>query len=82
MFDSKTLDDLASRITNILPVGAMEFQRDMEKNLRAILSSATARLDLVPREEFEVQKELLDSVQDRVAALERQIAGLTANKEG
>ena len=80
MFDHKTLDELTTRITNLLPPGAAEFQRDMEKNLRAILSSVFTHLDLVPREEFDIQKEQLDRVQDRVALLERQIDALLAKK--
>ncbi|CAK0768360.1 Ubiquinone biosynthesis accessory factor UbiK [Gammaproteobacteria bacterium] len=78
MFDPKFFDDLTARLTSILPAGAVEFQRDMEKNLRAVLSSAFARLDLVTREEFEVQKVLLERTQDRVMALERRIEALTA----
>ncbi|CAK0779749.1 Ubiquinone biosynthesis accessory factor UbiK [Gammaproteobacteria bacterium] len=78
MFDPKTLDDLTTRLTSMLPTGALEFQRDLEKNLRAVLSSAFARLDLVTREEFEIQKALLERTQDRVAALARQVEALTA----
>ena len=73
MFDTKTIDDITARVKSLLPAGALEFPRDLEKNLRAILSSALAKLDLVTREEFEVQKALLESTQDRVTALERQI---------
>jgi len=78
MFDPKILDDLATRLSNLLPAGAVEFQRDMEKNLRAALSAALARFDLVTREEFEVQKALLERTQDRVTALESQMASLLA----
>lgn len=78
MFDPKILDDMAARLTSILPPGVLEFQRDLEKNLRAVLSSSLARLDLVTREEFEIQKILLERIQDRVVALERQIVALEA----
>jgi hypothetical protein len=73
MFDPKMLDDLTSRFTSLLPAGAVEFQRDLEKNIRAIFSSALAKMDLVTREEFEVQKALLERTQDRMMALERQL---------
>ncbi len=82
MFDNKTLEDITTHITSMLPTGAVEWQRDVEKNLRAMLTAAFAKLDLVPREEFEVQKELLDRLQDRVATLERQLrrAGTTSSE--
>lgn len=76
MFDSKFLDDLANRLTSILPPGAAEFHRDLEKNFRAILSAAFAKLDLVTREEFEVQKVLLERTQERLNELERKIAAI------
>ncbi|CAK0750429.1 putative ubiquinone biosynthesis accessory factor UbiK [Gammaproteobacteria bacterium] len=80
VFDPKILDELTARLSSLLPAGALEFQRDVEKNLRAALSSAFARLDLVTREEFEVQKALLERTQDRLTALERQMESLMARK--
>jgi len=79
MFDTKILDDLANRLVTILPSGALELHRDLEKNIRAVLASAFAKLDLVSREEFEVQKILLERTQERLLELERQIAVLTAS---
>jgi hypothetical protein len=78
MFDPKTLDELTERMASLLPPGVREFQQDMEKTLRATLSAAFARLDLVTREEFEVQKALLERTQARVTALERQVEALEA----
>ena len=73
MFDQKTLDDLTVRLTSLIPEGALELRRDMEKNIRAMLSSAFSHLDLITREEFEVQKALLERALDRLAALEQQL---------
>jgi len=80
LIDHKTLDDLTRRLSEALPDGVRDLQQDVEKNLRAVLSSAFARLDLVTREELDVQKEVLartraqlDMLAQRVAELENQL---------
>lgn len=50
--------------------------RDFEKNAKAMFAAAFARLDLVTREEFEVQKALLASTREKLEALERRVAEL------
>jgi ubiquinone biosynthesis accessory factor UbiK len=52
--------------------------RDVEKNLRAILSATLSRLDLVTREEFDVQAKVLARAREKLAALEARIADLEA----
>jgi len=52
--------------------------RDFEKNAKAMFAAAFARLDLVTREEFEVQKALLASTREKLEALERRVAELDA----
>jgi ubiquinone biosynthesis accessory factor UbiK len=54
--------------------------RDFEKNARALLAQGFARLDLVTREEFEVQALLLSRTQDKLRELEARIAALEAQK--
>ena len=49
---------------------------DIEKNLRALLSSSFAKLDLVTREEFDVQREVLKRSRDKISQLEAQLAEL------
>lgn len=49
---------------------------DLEKNIKAVLSSAFGRLDLVTRDEFEVERALLLKAQERLAALEEKVAKL------
>jgi len=77
MFNSKILGDVASRVGQMLPEGAMMLPQEIEKNMKALFSSALAKLDLVTREEFDIQKALLDATQDRLATLERQVERLT-----
>lgn len=76
MIDPKTLDDLAQRLAGSVPAGVRELQQDLEKNLRATLQSGLARLDLVTREEFDAQREVLARTRSKLQALERQVAEL------
>ena len=78
MLDPKTLDDLAQRLAGSVPAGVRELQQDLEKNLRATLQASLARLDLVTREEFDAQREVLARTRTRLQALERQVAELEA----
>jgi len=78
MIDAKVLDDLAKNLTDALPKGLREVQRDVEKNLRAVLSSAFAKMDLVTREEFDVQAAVLARSRAKLEALEKRLAELEA----
>jgi BMFP domain-containing protein YqiC len=76
MLNNKFLDEISSRISQLaagLPgAPAAEF----EKNAKALLSSAFARLDLVTREEFDLQRELLAKAREKLEALETKLAQL------
>lgn len=73
MPDTRLLDDLAARISALL---AASPAKDVEKNLRTLLGSALGRLDLVTREEFDIQREALARARERLAVLEAKIAEL------
>jgi ubiquinone biosynthesis accessory factor UbiK len=73
MFDSKSIDDIANRLANAIPPSFNHLKEDMEKNFHAILQSALARLDLVSREEFEVQKAVLAKTRQKLEALEQRV---------
>ncbi len=72
-FDQQ-FDDMAKRLTEALPPGMRQVQSDVEKNIRAGLHSLFSRMDLVTREEFEVQQAVLERTRSRLEALERQVA--------
>ena len=74
MFDTKSIDDIANRLANAIPPSFNHLKEDMEKNFHAILQSALARLDLVTREEFEVQKAVLAKTRQKLEALEEKVA--------
>ncbi len=78
MLDPKLLENISAQISAKL--AATPFA-DIEKNLRAMLMASFARLDLVTREDFEVQKELLASAQIRLASLEAKIAELEGRRK-
>ncbi len=76
MFDMKFIDDTVKKLTESLPPGLNEFKKDLEKNFRAILQSMFAKLDLVTREEFDVQKKVLTKTRAKMNVLEKQVAHL------
>ena len=73
MLNSKTLDDLAARIGKAFEASPA---RDVEKNVKAMLQSGLAKLDVVTRAEFDVQKEVLARTREKVEALELRVAAL------
>ena len=75
MIDSRLLDDLRNRIHAALRDSPAQ---DIERNLRALLAAWFDRLDLVLREDFEVQKKLLERSQAKLAELEARVAELEA----
>lgn len=76
MFDQTAIDNLAERITKAIPPGFTHFKDDLEKNVHALLQSALAKLDLVSREEFEVQKAVLAKTRHKLEDLEKRVAEL------
>lgn len=78
MIDPKILDDLSKRFAETIPAGVRQMQADLEKNFHAILQAAFAKLDLVTREEFDVQQGVLARTRAKLEALEKQVAELEA----
>jgi BMFP domain-containing protein YqiC len=80
MLNPKLLDEMSARVSALLattPAG------DIEKNLRAALAGLFAKLDLVTREEFDVQREVLARTREKLLALEARVGDLEAlNKPG
>lgn len=72
-FDQQ-FDEMAKRLSESLPPGMRQMQADVEKNVRSGLHSLFSRMDLVTREEFDVQQAVLERTRSRLEALERQVA--------
>jgi len=75
MAQTSLLEDLSARISEFL---AASPAKDLEKNLKALLTVAFARLDLATREEFEVQAAVLARAREKLAELERRVVELEA----
>lgn len=73
MIDKSLLDELGKGLGEAVRASPAE---DLERNLRALLTAFFDRMDLVVREDFEVQKQLLERAQARLAALEARLAEL------
>ena len=78
MIRLKALDDLAHRLSELLPPGMEDARADLEKNFRAALHSGFSKLDLVTREEFDVQRAVLMRTREKLALMERVLGDLEA----
>ena len=78
VIDPKLFEELRARIDEALRASPAQ---DVEQNLRALLAAWFDRLDLVLREDFEVQKKLLERAQAKLAELETRIAELEARRK-
>ena len=78
MLENRIFDDIARRLSGAMPASAQAVQDDLEKNLRAAAQAAFTRLDLVTREEFDVQRKVLARSRAKIELLEKQVAELEA----
>lgn len=78
--DPKVLDDLARRLSETVPPGLTALRDDLERNFRAVLQSGLARLDLVTRQEFDVQSGVLRRSRERLEQLESRLAQLESRQ--
>jgi len=76
--NSSGLDDLARRLADAVPESVRALGRDLEGNFKAVLQSQLSKLDLVSRQEFDVQAALLGRTQAALAALEARLKELEA----
>lgn len=74
--DPRFIDDLARRLSNAVPPGVNALRRDLEDNFKAVLQAALAKLDLVSRQEFDVQAGVLRRTREKLEALETRLAAL------
>jgi len=75
--NDRLLGDLAARLAEF---AAANPAKDLEKNFRGLLSSAFSRLELVSREEYDVQVQVLARAREKLAALEARVAELEARR--
>ena len=81
MIDPRKFDDLARRIQASLPPGLDEVREDVTRNIRAVIAAGIARMDLVEREEFDVQSAVLARTREKLEALELRVRELEEQLE-
>ena len=70
------LDDMVNRLLDSLPAGLRDLKQDATKNLRATMHSTLSKMDLVTREEFDIQQGVLARTRAKLETLEKQVAEL------
>jgi len=76
---NRIVDEIGDRLRQVLEASPA---KDLERNVRAVLTSMFSRLDLVTREEFDVQREVLLRTRERLAELEQKISALERRPPG
>lgn len=76
MLDPKKLEEVAAKLAAVLPPSLSGLRRELEENFRAVLRANLERLDLVSRERFDIQAQLLQRTQERLLQMESRLAAL------
>ena len=82
MIDLAQLDELARRLSSLVPPGLRESREELQQNFKSVLQTGLGKLDLVTREEFDVQRAVLTRTREKLEALEREVAALTGEAPG
>jgi len=78
MIDLSHIDDLARRLSNLVPPGMREGREELQQNFKAVLQGGLSKLDLVTREEFDVQRAVLLRTREKLEQLQRTVEALEA----
>ena len=79
---NESLDRLAKTLADTVPQGLRSVRDDLEKNFQSVLKSGLGKLDLVTREEFEVQAAVLARTREKLEALERRLEKMESKPAG
>lgn len=80
MIDLSHIDDLARRLSVLVPPSMREGQEELQQNFKAVLQSGLSKLDLVTREEFDVQRAVLLRTREKLEALQQAVEQLEAQR--
>ena len=78
MIDIRTLDELTKRLSAMMPADLHAAKEDLERNVKTVLQAGLKKLDLVTREEFEVQRAVLLRTREKLEALEAKLSEFEA----
>lgn len=81
MLDPKKIEEMANKFSQSIPSGAKAFQKDIEKSFKDVLQSIVSKMDLVTREEFDVQQKVLTRTREKIENLEKIVAELEKNQD-
>jgi len=76
----ESIEGLAKKLADAVPEGLRAVREDVERNFRTVLRGGLAKLDLVTREEFEVQEAVLARTREKLDALEKRLADFEDNR--
>ncbi|WP_176754967.1 ubiquinone biosynthesis accessory factor UbiK [Pseudidiomarina indica] len=76
MMDPKKIEDIARQINDSIPAGVKDFAGQFEQRVKTILQQQLSKLDVVTREELDVQQQMLLRLRQRVEQLEQELAQL------
>jgi len=76
-----SIENLARRLAESVPEGLRSMRNELEENFRSVLKSGLGKLDLVTREEFEVQEAVLMRTREKLVALEERLAEIEAAQD-
>jgi BMFP domain-containing protein YqiC len=80
--ESPSINEIAKRLWASLPVAVRGAQVDLENNFRVVLRNTLGKMDLVTRDEFDVQTKVLERTRARLAVLEARLAQLEQQVSG
>jgi len=80
MFDSKQFEEIAKKLYTALPTSLQNFENEIQDKFKEILQIAFTRMDLVTREEFDVQVKVLARTREKVDALHIELQTLMENR--
>jgi len=79
MIDHQTINEIASKLSDVIPDSVKVMKSDIDNNLRAVLESSLQQMNLVSREEFDTQSALLSRTLEKIEQLEAQLKELEEN---
>ncbi|KTD65564.1 ubiquinone biosynthesis accessory factor UbiK [Legionella spiritensis] len=80
MFDPQQFDDLAKKLFSTLPTSLQNFEKEIQQKFKEILQATFARMDLVTREEFDVQTRVLERTREKLDQLQNKVNDLLAKQ--
>lgn len=81
MFDPKQFDDLAKKLFSTLPPSLQNLEKDIQQKFKEVLQSTFARMDLVTRDEFDVQTKVLARTREKLEILQKHVEELMKIQE-